>query len=387
MPKNKNQHYVPQVYLRSFSCDTDGEERKRTNCFLIKAEKFLKGVSIRDQCSKAFFYGKEEIFDDFTKIFEGGHGQTMRALRNFGNGEPVYLNRLTRFFLLQYLRTPHMLEQRRYMREQAEGMVFGDARLEISEFKDEREMQHQLYIAAKETDILDDLEVVLIRNRTKVPFITADNPAICLNRLHSQRFGDHTSGLITSGLLAVMPLDPVWSYFAYDREVYSVAHKESVMELRNENDVHRLNQLQAIMAINCLYFADISAVPHVLRAVRDATPRRRESWNEFWEGILVDEDQQVEIYRRATPEDRAIKTDRILSWSPVMPTPHTWPTFIKYKLRPKGCDTGAAAGFIRPAAAKKEKYRKPPLVPIPSTMDPNRNPSTRDFSFVAKRLG
>lgn len=384
MPNNKNQHYVPQVYLRSFACDEVESEKRRTNAFIIKSQKILRGVSIRDQCSKSFFYGKEDLFDDFTNFFEGRHGLTMRALSGRAGEAPVYFDRITRFFLLQYLRTPHMLEQRRLARDHMENLVIAGMRPERIEFKNEREMQHQLYIAAKESDILDDLETILIKNRTQVPFITSDNPAICLNRYQAQKLGDPTSGLITSGLVAFMPLDPTWAYLAYDRDVYSIDAQDSIMEVSNVNDVHRLNELQALTATNCLYFSDLSASVHVRKAYDLAADRRRDSWNEIWVGVLDGEENGLERYRREKPEDRGSKEPRIVSWSPVFPTPHTWPSFLKFKFRPKGCDTSRMVGFIRQGAAQKEKYGTLPLVTLPSTVNPNLNPRTREFGYVGK---
>lgn len=41
-------------------------------------------------------------------------------------------------------------------------------------------------------------------------------------------------------------------------------------------------------------------------------------------------------------------------------------------------------GFIRQGAALKEKYGMPPLVTLPSTVNPNLNPRTREFGYVGK---
>jgi hypothetical protein len=37
-------------------------------------------------------------------------------------------------------------------------------------------------IFAEEMDIIDDLKLCLIRNRTSIPFVTSDDPAVMTNR-------------------------------------------------------------------------------------------------------------------------------------------------------------------------------------------------------------
>ena len=101
---NKNQHFVPKAYLRRFSCDPPGADRRRINAYLIDHERFIDGASISDQCSKNKFYGSDEIFEDFVQHFEGRYGIAIEALE--GNGQ-IYTGDISRFFLLQYLRTPH----------------------------------------------------------------------------------------------------------------------------------------------------------------------------------------------------------------------------------------------------------------------------------------
>ena len=119
---NKNQHFVPKAYLRRFSCDPPGADRRRINAYLIDHERFIDGASISDQCSKNKFYGSDEIFEDFVQHFEGRYGIAIEALE--GNGQ-IYTGDISRFFLLQYLRTPHMLEQRRKTIDHAENLKIG----------------------------------------------------------------------------------------------------------------------------------------------------------------------------------------------------------------------------------------------------------------------
>ena len=51
MADYKNQHYIPQFYLRGFSSN-----EKQISLFNFKRQKFVDGASIADQCSKKDFY-------------------------------------------------------------------------------------------------------------------------------------------------------------------------------------------------------------------------------------------------------------------------------------------------------------------------------------------
>ena len=62
MPSNKNQHFVPQLLLRNFSSDS-GKSKNSINTYIIKNKKFIENVSIKSQCSKNYFYGKNLIIE------------------------------------------------------------------------------------------------------------------------------------------------------------------------------------------------------------------------------------------------------------------------------------------------------------------------------------
>ncbi len=81
-------------------------------------------------------------------------------------------------------------------------------------------MQQQIYIAAKAGNVLHDLRPVFLINRTKVPFITSDNPACVTNRLYTQRYQDCTSGLFQSGAAIFLPLTSRLAFMGYDHEVF-----------------------------------------------------------------------------------------------------------------------------------------------------------------------
>ena len=58
MPSNKKHHYVPRFYLKNFSCDS-----RSISLFNIKAQKIVAEASLKSQCYRDYFYGKEPTIE------------------------------------------------------------------------------------------------------------------------------------------------------------------------------------------------------------------------------------------------------------------------------------------------------------------------------------
>jgi Protein of unknown function (DUF4238) len=359
MANNKNQHFVPKVYLRPFG----NEDKRSINLYAFGPDCCISDASIKGQCSRNYFYGHDAIFDNFNKYFEGQYGSTISRLEagHIANSD---VSNLYRFFVLQYLRTPHMLQQRTHMIDAFKNMVIGGKTMQ--EHRDDvrkpidpqREMQHQIYIAAKENDALHDLAPVILLNKTKVPFITSDNPACLTNRLYTQRYRDGTSGLIQSGVAIALPLTPQVMFFGYDSDVYHSLGSEVITDVRSENDVYRLNELQAQIATSTLFFANWRHHEYVTDLARRTVGRRKDNWSYVWTGIRDGGISGYERYRKVTDADAQSNETRITSVSPFMASPSTWPSFLRFKLRPVGYTTGSAVGYVRQAHAEKRADKR-----------------------------
>lgn len=370
MASNKNQHFVPKVYLKPFGNNSG----RSINLFAYSSDKCIQNASIKGQCSGSYFYGKEEVFDNFNKHFEGKYGEAVSRIVA-GKFSPSEISTLFRFFVLQNLRTPHWLKQRECAFDAFKNTVIGGKPLhELSKqaqmvFDPQREMQQQIYIAAKASNALHDLRPVILVNRTKVPFITSDNPACITNRLYTQRYRDETSGLSQSGLAIALPINAHLTFFAYDDDVYQSIGHSIVHEIRNEIDVHRLNELQAIMATQALYFTNWEDRAYITDLAEKTHDRRRDSWLFVWTGIRDGEAAGFERYRKVTEADAESKATRITSISPYTAAPSTWPSFLRFKLRPRGFTTGSAIGYLR--AGHAEKYTE---IPSEATILPKQIP-------------
>ena len=74
MPEQKNQHYVPEFYLKNFSKDN-----KNLNIYVIKDKKFISGP-IKHQCSKSYFYSKDTIFETLLSQLESREASAINKL-------------------------------------------------------------------------------------------------------------------------------------------------------------------------------------------------------------------------------------------------------------------------------------------------------------------
>ena len=66
MSKKRNQHYVPQFYLRNFSLD-----ERSISLFNLKSRKIVIGAPIKGQCYKKFLYGRDQVIEDALTKLEG----------------------------------------------------------------------------------------------------------------------------------------------------------------------------------------------------------------------------------------------------------------------------------------------------------------------------
>lgn len=82
MHSKKNQHYVPQFYLRHFSPDD-----RSIGMHHIASGRTHTTVSVKDKCSKDWLYGKG-VTEEALGGAEGIMAQILRELMTHGQPEP-----------------------------------------------------------------------------------------------------------------------------------------------------------------------------------------------------------------------------------------------------------------------------------------------------------
>ncbi|MBX9581503.1 MAG: DUF4238 domain-containing protein [Gemmataceae bacterium] len=142
----------------------------------------------------------------------------------------------------------------------------------------ERSPLHALHPVAECLDLALDLAVKVLCNRTRVPFVLSDHPAVLYNQFLEprKRVGSNT-GITAKGLQLFVPIGPWHQLLFFDRDVYTVGGRRLAsrrVEVTAEADVEGLNLLQAVNAGDCLYHNGILPAARVERLARRAAKFR-----------------------------------------------------------------------------------------------------------------
>ena len=207
MPSHKNQHFVPRCHLKPFSLAGEG---LAINVFNVTSERDIENAAVKGQCSRSYFYGKDLRIEKILQSSEEAYGQLIRRITTNGyNIDAADSLTIKRFICLLNGRTEMAAQRRALSMEDMKDAIFTtrDHREEV-EITDEDIIRMSLSTTVGTWHLVDDLKICLLRNETKVPFLTSDDPAIITNKLYLQRLGSHSFGLMSSGALLILPLTP-----------------------------------------------------------------------------------------------------------------------------------------------------------------------------------
>jgi hypothetical protein len=142
--------------------------------------------------------------------------------------------------------------------------------------------------AAVSLPIMSDLAIKVLRNRTRQPFITSDNPTIFYNQfLEHRNPRASNTGLSCKGLQIFLPLNPQLLLVFYDERVYWMGSRKLFVDVVACDDVFAFNVLQAAQASEHLYFNDEVSAEYVQSIVTRAMPFRRTETTRIMEPQLT----------------------------------------------------------------------------------------------------
>jgi hypothetical protein len=144
------------------------------------------------------------------------------------------------------------------------------------------------------TPLISDLNMALLVNRTKRPFITSDSPVIFYNFL---KFGDLSLvGWQSPGLIIFLPLNGEVTLWLFDPQMYTQkANAKSIIDLSKKSDVDELNKLQVLNADEILILPGPYHHQYVL-SLHNSLERRRAklvSMDTFSEFDVRDEHHEI----------------------------------------------------------------------------------------------
>ena len=279
MPQNKRQHYVPRSYLKRFSPDG-----KSISIWNVRSNKKIEFASLRDQCYKDYFYGKELDVEKSLGENETNMGRVLEIMLN----DLILPPRLTPdhfvlvlYIVMQYGRTKYSadlvnemydvgMRHRHRLHAKSKGIDIDQFKISIKNAP-----VYSLGITVQCYPLLIDLHYKLLINKTNVDFVTSDNPVVFYNQLFSFGRSPSNVGITQKGLQIFLPIGPRSLLVFYDVDVYSVGkNKHEIVDITLDQDVYELNTLQMCSALNCVYFGDKAF--NIEALYRKASPYRRE---------------------------------------------------------------------------------------------------------------
>lgn len=345
MATNKNQHFVPRAHLRPF---TLGEEGRTINLFNLDRSRAIEGAPVKGQCSRDYFYGKDLVLERWLQRFEGSYARLVATLRQpyhrLTNDDRAMLQQ---FWLLQHLRTEAVSLSLVQMVDQLDADVGGlpeGYRLNLSEA-----VQVAVKVFADNPNKLSDLSVCLIRNQSRHPFITSDNPAVMTNRWHlGDRRADLISpGLLSAGMVGLLPLTSEILCLLYDGAMHALPHVGGWAIADREQDIDAFNLHQVLNCNANLYFERGPDGEYVSGLAARFGPQRLPVRYRIHHAILDDEANGVRTYREVSAEEARAHRAAMVHHESLIPTPSQWPTLLHWRAGGYVYDSGTGQGFAR----------------------------------------
>lgn len=267
MPTQKNQHYVPQFYLKLFSSDGN-----TIGVYVFGHGKKIDAAPIRSQASENYLYTLDTDRPKNTeKSLSELEGAAKQVIEMLIQTPPKQLNHEQKFTLLSFIiiqlgRTlsnmdiiqetgDKMLRQllRAQKKIQTKG---GDDKFEsITEDNINNlglrfanlgafSVFSHLKMIPSCIDIVDNYKVLV--NKTQLSFATSDNP-VCQYNMFLEKVKHYNIGLGNRGIMLYLPISPDRALLYYDSKVYKCGNtRQKVVNLVDEHDVWELNKLAAV---------------------------------------------------------------------------------------------------------------------------------------------
>lgn len=305
---------------------------------------------MKSQCSGDYFYGKDKLLDDAIMYVEGAYAQCVEGLLGpepaLGETEGIILRR---FIYLQHLRTEAASRKAAEMMFAMQDVPGVDR--EPASFGEM--MQNAVFLAMRQFTetmrIVDDLEICLVRNRTTIPFVTSDDPAVLTNRWHlqSRRTKGQSFGARNAGILFIMPLSPDTYCILYDHDVYALPHRSGWLDIKDRADAAALNEHQILNCAANLYFRDWNGREILAVAVSDARPQRPSQHHTLAYAALDQETEEGRRYLVTDRENLKLEEDILVHVITNRPEPLAWPSFLRYRAIRQAYSNNSRTGFIR----------------------------------------
>lgn len=271
-----NQHFVPKLLLKRFS----HEDKINIGLMSAASGEIKSSIPYKPQCAKHYFYGKDLVIEKKLGEIEGEVGKIIDLISLVPIPNIERLSRahilLTVFSVYQYVRTDKALKLAEEVVTKNYSIIKEHARpelmpklAEVANGQLSEQELHEFYdsVAVSMTNphsILFEsansimvpslkLEMKLLINETRTPFIISDNPLIYMDAESNSCF-----------YRMLLPLTPKLLLVFYDKCNHKIGlRKTSFHKLTNEVDVFYLNALQYLNCQKNIYFGPGTSRAHL----------------------------------------------------------------------------------------------------------------------------
>lgn len=345
MASNKNQHFVPKCYLKEF---THESKNKAINVYNLDRRVFIPSAPVKNQCSKNYFYGQDENLERAIQSVEGAYAKALREIVHGSGKVSVHHKALfKRFWLLQYLRTE---AASRRAAEASNGMI-RTAGVSAEEFNVEikEAVQIAMKFFAEGMGAVDDLKICFLLNKTEIPFVTSDDPAVLTNKWHlnDQRTCFRSFGLNACGAMFFIPLTPKVICVGYDGDVYSIPHNKGWASIEKENDIKAFNQHQFLNCRANIFFKKSDDLRFVEELAEKIVKNRCSERHRIHYAVFDYSSGTHSRYKVIDPSEAGEHDEAIVHTETVHLKPLSWPTIIRWRDNGSVYTDGTGLGYIR----------------------------------------
>ncbi|HCS62661.1 MAG TPA: hypothetical protein DIW64_00445 [Cellvibrio sp.] len=344
MATNKNQHFVPRVYLRRFTSRNDAQ----INLFNLDRRKLIRNAPVKKQCSGDYFYGQDPALEAAIQGLESGYGKAMRVLDagiiNFGAGHKTVFKL---FWLFQHLRTEAAARRSMEMMEGLGDLAGADPQEFTANIK--AAVRAGCVTFTDTMHQIDDLKFCLLKNKTPIPFITSDNPAVLTNkwRLDRNRSPGLSFGLGSAGMIALLPLRPDLLFVGYDGDVYHLPKRNGIAEIKNASDVTALNRHQFLQCHANIYTNDSISEENLIDVYAQIEPIRPVARHVTHYAVLASQADGYERYEVTTRDNILPGQTAMIHSQVIHPHPGAWPSQITIRANGSVYTNNTGAGYRR----------------------------------------
>jgi Protein of unknown function (DUF4238) len=286
---HKSQHFVPQHYLRGFSSDG----RSVRLCHL-KSGQIVPNASIKNQCSRDYFYGKDRRIEHALAHFESADETALKELREKlelpkNRGDQAHLclmalmlNGRTEKNINQLVEAISEIKTESARRMIKLNMIQAppDVAIDDIRLKDTDNLAPKMAIetAIDHLCVMSDLRMKLLLAPANHEFITSDHPTVITNQRFQGRTNFPLSGLAMKGIQIALPVSPSACIFIYDPGCYRVGpRRKETFRIERPGDIEALNALQILNANSVVYFRGERLTNDLATVRRKVFPRRRQT--------------------------------------------------------------------------------------------------------------